>query len=134
MASAALTFGSIGDIIALCGVIKQGAEALSDAHGSTVQYQGVKREVWNLSRALESVQSLLEQYPNLQHRGDLEKILSDCHNCLVGFLKRTEVYDCLDLPDCRSSSMQNLKVAFRKLKWPTQQVLLNLEELEPIRH
>ena len=124
MASAALTFGSVGDIIALCSVIQQGAEALSNSHGSKTQYQSIKREAWNLSRALLSVQSLLEQYPDLQRRGDLEKILADCHECLVRFLKRIEVYDCLDLSDDKQSAVQDLKLAFTKLRWPAQQVFL----------
>ena len=124
MASAALTLGNVGDIVALCSIIQRGIEALSSSRGSKAQYRSLKQEVWNLSRALVSVQLLLDQHTDLARRGDLEKIVADCHDCFVQFLKRIEVYECLDQLRDQNSPVKDLQTTFRKLKWPTQQVCL----------
>lgn len=43
--SAALTFGSVGDIIALCGLAIELGKALSSAHGSAKEYQSLRRDL-----------------------------------------------------------------------------------------
>lgn len=37
-AMSSLTFGSVGDIIAICGIIQQVVQALSDTRGSAPEY------------------------------------------------------------------------------------------------
>ena len=122
MATSAFTFGSVGDIVALCTIVRRGAEALSSVRGSKAQYRSLQQEVWNLSQALVSVQSLTQEHDDLRRKGDLEKILIDCHECFVRFLKRIEVYECLDQLRDQRVSVKDIQTIFRKLKWPTQQV------------
>ena len=123
MATLAFTFGSVGDIIALCKIVRRGTEALSSVRGSETQLRSLRQEIWNLSHALVSVQSLTQQHEDLRRKGDLEKILSDCHNCFVRFLERIEVYESLDRLGDQKLSVKDLQIIFRKLRWPTQQVL-----------
>ena len=123
MATAALTFGSIGDVIALCNAIQTGIEALSSARGSTTKYQSLGREVWNLSRALVSVESLLKENANLERRGDLVKVVADCHDCFVRFLKRLESYECLAQSGEQQHSVKDIERFLMKLAWPASQVL-----------
>ncbi|KAF1830461.1 hypothetical protein BDW02DRAFT_465783, partial [Decorospora gaudefroyi] len=47
-----ITFGSVGDIIAVCVLVKECADALSETNGSTAQYRGVVRELTVLEKAL----------------------------------------------------------------------------------
>jgi hypothetical protein len=43
--SAALTFGSVGDIIALCGLAVELGRALSGARGSAREYQDLREDL-----------------------------------------------------------------------------------------
>ena len=122
MAAAALTFGSVGDIITTCSIIRSGVDALSSSHGSAPEYQNLGKEILNLSRALVSVEPLLQPDVNLERRGDLKKIVDDCHGCLVRFLSRIEAFECLSWPEHRKLSGDHLKVLFRKLQWPSHKV------------
>jgi len=47
-----ITFGSVGDIIAVCVLVKDCVDALSDTTGSAAQYQAVIRELHVLEKAL----------------------------------------------------------------------------------
>ena len=122
MASAAFTLGSVGDVITLCRLILKGIDAVSHSRGSAVQYQRLRTEIWNLSRALMCVQSLLERNPQLPSRGDLEKIVSDCYGCLNRFLKRIEVFDCLGP---HGEARRSVKVLYKKLRWLSVHVRWN---------
>jgi hypothetical protein len=46
------TFGSVGDIISICLIIKDLAVALDDSGGSSAEYRELRRELWALERAL----------------------------------------------------------------------------------
>jgi len=47
-----ITFGSVGGIIAVCVLLKDCVDALSDTTGSAAQYQAVIRELHVLEKAL----------------------------------------------------------------------------------
>ncbi|MCJ1333511.1 hypothetical protein MMC10_010211 [Thelotrema lepadinum] len=115
MSAIALTFGSVGDIIALCSLISNAVDAVSRSYGSSAQYQSLAKNVVNLSQALVSVQFLLDQEPNLQRRGNLEKIVVDCHASIVNFLQRIQVFECLGQ---QGNSRDSAKVLRQKLRWP----------------
>lgn len=53
-----ITFGSVGDIISVCLLVKDLATALNDSRGSSAEYQEVARELWSLERALLEVLQL----------------------------------------------------------------------------
>ena len=119
MASLGLTFGSVGDIITLCSLFCKTVDALSTANGSSARFKLFQQELWNLHRALTSVQDLLRLEPNLPRRGDLEKILTDCHGCFNRFLERIEGFDCLRRGD---DGKVSVRLLYRKLRWASNQV------------
>ncbi|EON68350.1 hypothetical protein W97_07608 [Coniosporium apollinis CBS 100218] len=51
-----VTFGSVGDIIAVCLLVKDLVEALDKRHGSSAEYKAVKGELWVLERTLLEVE------------------------------------------------------------------------------
>jgi hypothetical protein len=53
-----ITFGSVGDIISICLIIKDLVAALDESSGSSKEFQEVRRELWALERALLEVELL----------------------------------------------------------------------------
>ena len=47
-----VTFGSVGDIIAVCVLVKDCVDALSETKGAAASYQAVIRELFILEKAL----------------------------------------------------------------------------------
>ena len=118
---AAITIGSVGDIIALCSLVRTATRALSSTRGSAAEYHSLGRELWNLSQALLCVKRLLEQEPDLQYREELEEAVTDCHTCFVCFLQRIEAFECLGQ---NRDSRHSTKILYKKLRWPAYQVRL----------
>ena len=61
MAAAAVTFGSIGDIIAVCQLAVQLGRALSDAAGSAIRYQELRADLNTFANILMQVVATYEQ-------------------------------------------------------------------------
>jgi hypothetical protein len=61
---AAVTFGSVGDIITAVGVIKDLIVALSDSRGSSADYQRIISELTNLERILIHLDDLIKACEN----------------------------------------------------------------------
>src|SRR5947207_4507221 len=53
-----ISFGSVGDIISVCLIVKDLVAALDDSRGSSTEYREVIRELWGLDRALLEVDLL----------------------------------------------------------------------------
>jgi hypothetical protein len=47
-----ITFGSVGDIISVCLLVKDLVDALDKARGSKAEYQSLIKELWILDRSL----------------------------------------------------------------------------------
>lgn len=54
-----ITFGSVGDIIAVGQIALQLAKALSDSRGSAKAYQALVKELQNFDQALLQVSTIL---------------------------------------------------------------------------
>ena len=118
-AMSSITFGSVGDIIAICQVIVTTVTALSSSRGASVEYRALINELWGLAQALEATKSLLEQRsqllgPPLQSQGRLRIALQNCRECLERELESIQKF---------STSMSNAgptksaKDAFWKVRW-----------------
>ena len=119
MAEAAFTIGSIGDIISLCRVLHGAVKLLNDSRRSAAHYQNLGKEILNLSRTLVAVRLLLEQEPELQRKGDIEKAVADCHDCFVRFLDRIQAFECLGGD---RNSRPSVRVLYKRLQWPKYSV------------
>lgn len=53
-----ITFGSVGDIISVCLIVKDLVDALHEAHGSSAEYQSLTHELRLLERSLLHVDML----------------------------------------------------------------------------
>jgi hypothetical protein len=92
-----VTFGSVGDIIAICLLVKDCADALSESNGASASYQAVVRELWILEKALLQVDLLARAYHS---NADLTAIFESakttiecCRKTLEEFKAKIRRYD-----------------------------------------
>ncbi len=94
--SASVTFGSVGDIIAICIIIKDLVKALDDSKGSSAEYQEVIRELWALDRVLLEVELLWRTCESTNElnalRETANRMADQCRRSIEGFLKKVKKY------------------------------------------
>ena len=126
-----LTFGSVGDFIAITVLIKDIVAALDDASGSAREYQHLARELDTLRLTIEEVKRTFED-PHLIHSlENLTQIALDTvaqiNECLNGFLGQICKYE-PTLSAGASGKRNCLKAVGRKVQWK-----LNEKEVEEFR-
>ncbi|KAI2484524.1 hypothetical protein Ptr902_03464 [Pyrenophora tritici-repentis] len=57
-----VTFGSVGDIISVCLLVKDLVTALDKARGSKAEYQAAIRDLWILERVLLEIELITKQH------------------------------------------------------------------------
>jgi len=126
-----LTFGSVGDFIAIIALIRDIIEALDDARGSAKEYQDLVRELDTLRQTVEAVQRTLEDPQLIDSLEDLAKTALDTvaqiNDCLNGFLGQIGKYE-PTLSAGASGKRNCLKSMGRKVQWK-----LNGREVENFR-
>jgi hypothetical protein len=84
--SAALTFGSVGDVIALCGLAVELSRALSHARGSAAEYRCLRNDVDQFIEVLKQVIATYQQFqpsPWLDGLANVTKsIVAECSSLL----------------------------------------------------
>ena len=117
-----VTFGSVGDIIAVGLLIKDLVRCLDDSRGSTTEYQAVTRELWSLDHALLEVGVL---FLSSQRSNDLDalqetalRIAEQCSDCIRTFRERIKKYKDSLQPGNSGSFVKN---AARKVMWNTSE-------------
>ena len=116
---ASVTFGSVGDIIAICQVISTTINALSASRGSAVEYQALLNELASLEQAVEAAKSLLEkpsapQASLLQYEEQLGIALQSCRESLDHELAQIQKFS---KSLGKSALTQSAKINFWKLRW-----------------
>ena len=116
---ASLTIGNIGDIIAICDVLRTVVQALSESRGSAAEYQALVRELQALSQAVYSIRSLLEKHQHLKENDRLQELLKDCRNNLIREFEYIQPYRAAlqSYP-----TVSAVKVICRKIRWLTGKV------------
>ena len=115
---ASLTFGSVGDIVTVCGLVINAAEALSDSTGSAAEYQEVLREVRSLNVALQSASTVIEGDVHVTGSEQLRDALTHCKTCLNAYLGRIRKYhEALKASGGGGGSKSIVKDKLRKLQW-----------------
>ena len=93
-----VTFGSVGDIISVCLLVKDLVEALDKARGSKAEYQSAIRELWILDRALLEIELFTKAHenastPELRGLCETAKVAaSRCKELVSTFLERIKKY------------------------------------------
>lgn len=111
---ASFTFGSVGDIIAICQIVQTTVAALSDARGSQADYQAFERGLTNLSQVLINIDRLAESKKQVINTASLEQTLRDCYRCLLDFNAKIEKYS---RALGAHGQKHSLKDVFRKIVW-----------------
>ena len=73
-----ITFGSVGDIISLCLLIKDLVKTLDSSRGSSAEYQAVIRELRSLDHALLEVEALIRSCQQTVQLNALTATVSQC--------------------------------------------------------
>jgi hypothetical protein len=91
-----ITCGSVGDIIAICVLVKDCVEALSDANGSVSQYEAVIRELQMLEKALLEVGLLSRTHATTPELTALftstDTTIEQCRKSLARFQSKIQRY------------------------------------------
>ncbi|KXX77627.1 hypothetical protein MMYC01_206122 [Madurella mycetomatis] len=69
-----LSFGAVGDIIAICGLIKGIVAALDDAHGSAKHYQNVIEHLNIIARTITEVDRILQSQSRISELDNLHSL------------------------------------------------------------
>lgn len=117
-----VTFGSVGDIIAVGLVIKDLVKCLDDSRGSAAEYQAVIRELRSLEHALLEVELLFLSSQGSKELDALQetalRIAKQCDGCIGSFRKRVKEYKSSLQPE---SSSNLVKSVTRKIVWSTSE-------------
>jgi len=116
--SVGLTFGSVGDIISVCSIIKELITALREFKGSSSEYQTTIRELQNVDTVLTDLHDLaclcdrLGGYESLAQRVRLEAL--KCESLITPFRDKISKYtESLRIGGCGNVARD----AFWKLHW-----------------
>ncbi|PVH89250.1 hypothetical protein DL98DRAFT_647802 [Cadophora sp. DSE1049] len=124
-----ITFGSVGDIISICLIVKDLVAALDDSRGSKAEYREVVRELYILDRALLEVDILsrtCERTPELVALcKTARQTAQNCRQCIETFTKKIKKYG-TSLGE--GSSRNILRDTVMKIRWVSQK-----EDLEKFR-
>ncbi len=91
-----ITFGSVGDIISVCLLVKDVVDALDQSRGSSAEYQALTRELGSLERALLQVDLLSRSTSQSAEIVDIcttaTQSVQHCKKSLEVFSKRISRY------------------------------------------
>ncbi|KAM0544529.1 hypothetical protein ACHAPJ_011746 [Fusarium lateritium] len=113
-----LSFGSVGDIIALCFLIKDFVKALDDSRGSSKEYRDLIRSLENLTQLLQKVEQIYQDPRSADALDDLSTIaassIDQVRQRLTEFYEEIRKYR----PSLESGGSGNvLKDITRKIQW-----------------
>lgn len=115
-----VTFGSVGDIISVCLLVKDLVEALDKARGSRAEYQSAIRELWILDRTLLEIELFTKAHesastPELRGICDTARVAAvRCKELVSTFLSRVKRYQ-TTFDDGYNPGV--LKDAVAKIRW-----------------
>jgi hypothetical protein len=116
-----ITFGSVGDILSVCLIVKDLVAALDDSRGSSAEYREVIRELWGLDRALLEVDLLSRTCENTTEMTALfntaKKAADDCRQSIASFSKKIRKYE-TSLKEGAATNF--LRDTAMKIKWVTR--------------
>ena len=115
------TFGSFGDIVSLCLIIKDLVKAIDDSRGACAEYQEIIKEVWALDRILLLAEDLWRPCEaNIELIGLREMarhITHQCRSSIEKFLEKLKKYGPKLSDGGSGSSIRNTKM---KIRWQVE--------------
>ncbi|KAH9212127.1 hypothetical protein DL95DRAFT_464179 [Leptodontidium sp. 2 PMI_412] len=130
-----VTFGSVGDIISTCLIVKDLVAALDDSRGSKSEYREVIRELHIIDQALLEVDVLsrtCERTPELLALcKTARQTAQNCRQSIEAFTEKIKRYDA-NL--CEDSSRNFLRDTIMKISWVSQREDLEIFRAEVTGH
>ena len=125
-----ITFGSVGDIISICLLIKDLVKTLENSRASSTEYQAVTQELWSLEHALLQVEQSMRSCKRSPELDALAKVAVNvaerCAKSVDEFSAHIKCYE-EELGAKATSSLSRGVV--RKVKWQ----LVEKEKLDKFR-
>lgn len=120
-----ITFVSVGDIIAVCLLVKDCVQALSETNGSAAEYKAVIQELYILEKTLLEVGSLSKTHPPTPELhavfASITATVEQCRKSLVAFKAKTQRYDdYLGNGSAKSTTQRLFAGSARKILWQVQ--------------
>jgi hypothetical protein len=119
--SIGFTFGSLGDILSLCILVKDLVAALDNSRGSSADYQELIRELWTLDRALLEVGQLSQKCAANVELIALQRTVSkaalQCREPMEEFLLRIRKFETHFRDNTSKSIFNAARDAYWKLHW-----------------
>lgn len=117
-----VTCGSVGDIIAICLLVKDCVDALSESRGAAASYQAVIRELYILEKALLEIDLLARTYGTTDEISALfesaKSTVKGCQASLQAFKSKTRRFEpYLGPGTSRSTTQRVFKGSAMKLLW-----------------
>ncbi|MCJ1377618.1 hypothetical protein MMC17_000713 [Xylographa soralifera] len=116
--SIGFTFGSLGDIVSICLIVKDLVEALDDSRGSSAEYQQLIRELRALEQILLQVDLLWRVCTSTVELNALRetsfRAAEQCRCSIESFLKKIKKYG-PNLQESGSGSV--VRDVFMKVRW-----------------
>ncbi|TIC95718.1 hypothetical protein CH35J_007903 [Colletotrichum higginsianum] len=117
-----LTFGAVGDFIAVIEVVRSIIVALDDCRGSVKEYRDVVQSLEVLEKTLQLVADLYEDQSPTNDLGDLRAIAMRCVEqirlCLQGFGEKIQKF----APSLSNGGTKNVfKDVARKIQWKLEE-------------
>lgn len=113
-----ITFGSVGDIISVCLIVKDLIDALDKSRGSASEYQEIIRELRCLERSLLEVEKLSREFDSSVQLNALcvtaKYTIDKCRSSVDGFFGKIRKYE----KYLREEGSGNvMKDSTMKMKW-----------------
>jgi len=119
----AVTFGAVGDLLAVAALIKDIITALDDCRGSSKAYRDLVQSMEALAQALQEVDRIYHASntsfePDEQTRSAVLHIVGQVRQCLDGFKTRIAKF----APGlAQGGSGNTIKDAARKIQWKLEE-------------
>lgn len=108
---------SVGDLIIGIKLIIDAVQSLNETRGARANYREFSRELANLNRALECIQS---SYPNLTDPAlatAVDNAVKDCNTCVERFMLHNNNFSTLGTLPTARWSLAELKARGRMVQW-----------------
>ena len=114
---------SLGDFIAVIGLLIDGFQSLNSTNGALADYKRLRRELKNLKNGLQGVRNLspdLSQDPQASVVSSaVASAVNDCLFCVDGFLQKNKKYSELGSTPADRWSSAGFKNSWRMVGWAT---------------
>lgn len=112
-----VTFGSVGDIIAVVSIVKDLIEALDKSRGSAAEYQSLIRDLRLLGEVLSKIEEFSSTYETNHELAALyevaRRLVEPCRQAIEAFGSRVRKYESTLGRDNGNVA----KATFAKLRW-----------------